>query len=507
MAMAVCSCGKKHRNRTTTKCNDCRPQCQNEACHGTRYPSGSNQLCSSCLWRTQSSTAEESTPPQQEQEEEEEVKVQEPLDLVQQLSLLSVDGFTQEQQTIIDHLESLDRTSSRQLLLVDAPGGTGKSFTLKHFARDPRFQFVAPTHHACKVLRASGIKNVMTIDKFLGLKFEYDSEGNRLKKYSCNSWGDCRILVVDECSMVNKEQLSHLISNKKVHVLFCGDRAQLPPIDKDSTKSLSPVYELPFDQQFQLTRIMRTDQPSLIECNAYYRAKSLRVEVNVSTLDPALFVKDSARFRQLALKAFENDEDAVILAYRNVIVNHYNDIVRCALFGDDALDYECGENLMVDEYFTVNGRKYYTGDSFKLVDVKVQDTEVTVPIMNEKRLKAFDTRTISMFQLTDENGVTIYKPVNAAAKKQLDQAKKDYKQFIKTQSSAALKRALWKDLEDFCSLYDAKVKYRYAMTVHKSQAQGFDNVFLCFNDIFGREKDQLTYVGVSRARKMLLMLK
>lgn len=482
--MPLCTnCKTTHRNRSTPLCNACRPKCSNPQCSG--FPTAHPTYCSKCLYFDRVHEEEESVEIAKEEEAEEA--------LLSAMDELSFSGYTNEQQQIIDAVDGLlKKGGPRKRLLIDAPGGTGKTYTMKKYGSCSTIQFLGPTHHSVKVLKSNGIFKVMTIDKFLGMSFRYDAEGNRTKSYKPPKV-QVKVIVVDECSMINDDQLFYL-KEMKCHIVFMGDRAQLPPVSGGGNKAQSGVYSLDFDGRFNLTRLMRTNHPDLLAVNQYYRAKSLHTKSPVGAPSSDVFTKSSTRFQEEALEAFSNRKDAVILCYRNSTVNKYNDIVRSKLYGQEAMAYERDEVLMVDEFFTVNGRRFYTGDRFKAVAVEIVDVEV--------EFDEWHKTTITMYRLTDGDGVTVFKPKDEHARKLFLKLCSDIKKYIK----ASKNTMLWNDFEEFKGAYNAPLKYIYAMTIHKSQGQTIDRVFVTFSDVFGSQESQLKYVAVSRAKEALLIL-
>ena len=118
--------------------------------------------------------------------------------------------YTPEQKEVIKSLKKFLFHSRDREILLNAPGGTGKTAIISGiFEGIPgvRAVFTAPTHQALSVLSGSlgGCRySVMTIHKFLRLTLD---EGKLIQKRRGEEEEDTDFLVVDECSMVGQDLL------------------------------------------------------------------------------------------------------------------------------------------------------------------------------------------------------------------------------------------------------------------------------------------------------------
>ena len=121
--------------------------------------------------------------------------------------------------------------------------GTGKT-TLIRFIVDALLNegikerdivFCAYTGKATLVLQQKGNDNATTLHKLLyESKPRPDGTFFRIPKQELNY----RVIIVDECSMAPKNMIELLLSHSGIYVIFSGDNAQLPPIDKDTDNHL-----------------------------------------------------------------------------------------------------------------------------------------------------------------------------------------------------------------------------------------------------------------------------
>jgi exodeoxyribonuclease-5 len=117
--------------------------------------------------------------------------------------------------------------------------GCGKSFIIKYIVEElnldeSKVAYCSYTGKAAEVLRAKGNKNVLTLHKLL-FEAHLNPDGtytNKKVKYL-----PYRLIVVDECSMVNKEMIDLLLSHN-IHVIFLGDNGQLSPVKSETNNLL-----------------------------------------------------------------------------------------------------------------------------------------------------------------------------------------------------------------------------------------------------------------------------
>jgi exodeoxyribonuclease-5 len=109
--------------------------------------------------------------------------------------------------------------------------GTGKSTLARHVAEhvDGDVVFAAFTGKAALVMRHKGCKDARTIHSLIYRATDSDTEEPSFVLNDESDATRARLIVIDECSMVDEELGRDLLSfGKKVLVL--GDPAQLPPV-------------------------------------------------------------------------------------------------------------------------------------------------------------------------------------------------------------------------------------------------------------------------------------
>src|SRR5215471_8517785 len=109
--------------------------------------------------------------------------------------------------------------------------GTGKTTLAKHLADgvDGKVLFAAFTGKAACVMRSKGCQGAATIHSLIYRARESGEETPSFELWDEAPASKARLIVIDECSMVDAELARDLMSFG-VPLLVLGDPAQLPPI-------------------------------------------------------------------------------------------------------------------------------------------------------------------------------------------------------------------------------------------------------------------------------------
>lgn len=186
--------------------------------------------------------------------------------------LFAARALTDGQRAAEDAIVQWFCNEARQIFVLSGFAGTGKTFLLSHVVKETlrlkageEAVFVAPTGKAAAVLVKNGTPAgtvhslIYTLDEE---NYDVDENGEIVRserpQFIRREKIDERIklIVVDEASMVDKTLLRDVLSFG-VKCLFCGDKAQLPPVRGENTV-LSAV-------DYALTEIVRqeADNPIL----------------------------------------------------------------------------------------------------------------------------------------------------------------------------------------------------------------------------------------------------
>src|SRR5262245_52552535 len=148
-----------------------------------------------------------------------------------------------------------------QMFRLFGYAGTGKTTLARHFAShvDGQVQFAAFTGKAAQVLRSKGAVNARTIHSLIyrprgeeAVADEVTGKTSMSPMFSLNRQSPvarARLIIVDECSMVD-EELGRDLMSFGTPILVLGDPGQLPPISGGG-------YFTDYEPDFLLTEIHR----------------------------------------------------------------------------------------------------------------------------------------------------------------------------------------------------------------------------------------------------------
>jgi exodeoxyribonuclease-5 len=109
--------------------------------------------------------------------------------------------------------------------------GTGKTTLARHIAAgiDGKVLFAAFTGKAACGMRSKGCRGASTIHRLIYKPQEKNEENPTFELWSKAPASHAKLIIIDECSMVDAELARDLMSFE-VPLLVLGDPAQLPPI-------------------------------------------------------------------------------------------------------------------------------------------------------------------------------------------------------------------------------------------------------------------------------------
>src|SRR3984893_10695289 len=123
------------------------------------------------------------------------------------------------------------QTGTPPLFRLFGYAGTGKTTLARHLAEDVdgKVLYAAFTGKAALVMRRKGCEGASTIHSMIYKPIERETETPTFELWDDAPIASARLIVIDECSMVDAE-LGRDLMSFGVPVLVLGDPAQLPPI-------------------------------------------------------------------------------------------------------------------------------------------------------------------------------------------------------------------------------------------------------------------------------------
>ncbi len=379
----------------------------------------------------------------------------------------------------------------------------------------------APTNKATQVLTSfgkdAGIEvETATIFSLLGLVLGSEGEVKRCFEGHEGSFDLYDIVIIDEGSMVGNmlmDKIEQRAIKYGVKVIFMGDHCQLNPVNEGQSRVFC-TEEVP--NTFSLTKVMRQDEGSPIrEIVGHTRALA-----NAGTMPPRFDTKLTpdedgvhclmgGEFIEAMLDQFDCDEYkndsrfCRVLAWTNKEVDRLNRLIRQRIYGKDCADYVEGETIAVlTPVLDENGQPViFTDDEVEIVSTNISKLEDKTDFDSLK--EGHPEYKCWILQVKLPTGgqyriVTLHRDslnaFNRRSNKLADRAKK--------------KVGTWKAFWAFKGKYTS-VRPVHSMTVHKSQGQTFNTIFVQCKDLLnnhqGKERARLLYVATSRATTNLVL--
>lgn len=476
--------------------------------------------------------------------------------------------LTNAQKDVLDRIDKFIKDSRKDadsLLTVSGVAGSGKTSIMEcvrlryMWDKNPstgRFYkifFASTTHRAAGVLKSKVKTKVYTLHSLFGINVETDMEGDRydckkkVNKLSEDKLDRDSIVVIDEASMINRENFAiirDVCNNLNVKCIFCGDKCQLAPVGDDEN-SCSVVFLGEGGDVLELTEIMRTDNDSIL-------GESIHVRENgnfsfVSDWDDdlnrgVLFLDRKSDISKLSnildiyvdnLK--ENPNAFRFITYTNDNVEKLNTLVRRKMGYNDIIP-RANEVLMSyanmgyqggGEYYIVNSESYVVESVEGVDEIDVSDyidgCSVGERFITAHRLKLRDALgDIKRINYIDIRENLMNREVASILAEEKVRLWKEWRITTDKKERNVITGKINK-IEDFLivndNIYNDKgwllqgkiMSYSYAITCHK--IQGGENDCIIINSLdFNRchnikVLEQLRYVGVTRAKKALIVLK
>lgn len=480
--------------------------------------------------------------------------------------------LTNDQRDALEKLHAFLESDER-VFILQGYAGSGKTTLLKGFVEylqslEKKYQLMAPTGRAAKVIREKTNKEATTIhrgiynfERLETIKAENElvEEQSYHYVFPINQISeDQNILIIDEASMVSSKESKHelftfgtgfllndlltyaKISTSKNKLIFVGDPAQLPPVGDNKSLALDPDYFIRdlnlSTKTAELSEVVRQNDNLILK-----NAEKIRDLIFSETRNELKFNYDLESFVQSNPNDFYEHfaetfptpkvGDGVIIAYSNGQCFHNNIAIREKLFPNQ-------EDLVVGDIILINNNNYHTygtelfnGDLAQVVEVNPATISQSAPVMIDKNGKKervvitlrFKWIKIRLPHFSEDISCLIHYDLLNSVNRDLsiDEMKAVYINFLirfnekqKEQKEKGLqsykigseefKNALKSD-----PFFNAlKIKYGYSITCHKSQGGEWENVFIDYSGRVSLKTEPLKwcYTATTRARKSVICL-
>jgi exodeoxyribonuclease-5 len=330
--------------------------------------------------------------------------------------------------------------------------GTGKTTLARHLAASVKGKvlFAAFTGKAALVMRHKGCTNASTIHSLIYRPLESNEEIPSFELWDDAPAGEAKLIIIDECSMVD-EELGRDLMSFAVPLLVLGDPAQLPPVSGGG-------YFTSAEPDAMLTEVHRQAQDNpIVRLSMEVRAGRALAP---GTYGDTMIVRRSELDRERVLRSDQ------LLVGRNATRRAYNQRMRERRGFEGALP-TTGDKLVC---LRNNRRKgLFNGGLWT--------------VQERPRLR----RQILRMQLTPEEN-TRAKPTKVAVRREC--------------FSGGLEELAWDERKHY-----QEFDFGYVLTVHKAQGSQWDDVVL-FDESFAfpDSRERWLYTGITRAAKRLTLV-
>ncbi len=402
---------------------------------------------------------------------------------------------------------------------LDGPAGTGKSTSAAFAGQEMlslgiQLALAAPTNKATRNLntfkqKISPSANIPTgtIYSLLGLKLGKEGEVREIAQGAQHKLEGVKVIILDEWSMVNDQLMGFVrafCEDTGTKVVFMGDPFQLPPVGQEQS-AVEHLY-----RNCYLSKVERHDNQILTlathlrECIENGTRPTFKTDRDE---DGGVSVMRSGDFRRMIRRAFSSpvyDEypDAFkALAWRNSIVDDYNESIRDEMYGGNpATPFEIGERIVAKEpVLDVIEFRDSGVESFQATT----DEEGTVlsvvtcphPVYGEVEVYA-----VSFTNTFDQTCVG-YVPT-AAGQRVVDRRLRE----LGDEAKADRKR--WGAFWTYKGLF-ANLAPCHALTTHRGQGSTYRSVFVDLDDLMVNrnelERMRMIYTACTRPSKSLFL--
>ena len=488
-------------------------------------------------------------------------------------------------------------------------------------------------------LEEKGFKvHFLTIHKLLNYQNDFDIEGERIFiKGDKASISNYDLVIVDECSMIPFQIVSHLfeeanktnlLAKRRPKILYIGDHCQLPPVNekisivfakndkdfnfelyknqyiKNSTGSieLDKQLTLSIENKFKelknqilqmeytvLRQVMRSNNDKVIGlCNEFrawilneikapmsYKFKGEKVFLYKCPINEKTKIKNKINntwFNKCVEYFKSNNEKQhvsnIILTWTNKQTDEYNDSMRKIIFNKQKLNkFEIGDILILTDFYNIKetevkpidkkieSKRFYTSEQIKVTDIEhvvrgisefteglskklgriknIHDIEEkyikSVKLINKNTIRKYNTWKLYVHRLTDivvdsmpethqiyvvdDDSIALLikdrKFVADEIKKLRNYYRNIHKENINLIDTKVI-RPLWRELNNKLVDPFAKVSIAISISIHRSQASTFYNVFVDADDVLKNSRDEESkrcfYTAITRCSNELHIL-
>lgn len=405
-------------------------------------------------------------------------------------------------------------------MTIRGPAGVGKSFITKYLidsCEEKNGIFLAtPTHQAKIVLAKMSGLGVSTLHSLLKIHPQTYEEVRTFEQAGDPELQDCRILFVDEASMVDDDLFEILMTSIHPHcrVIAIGDKEQIQPV-KHEPGVLSPFFS---DQRFlqvEMETILRqaADNPIIQVATAIRQGGSLH---HLTKEGKGVFkLPDLRTYFKLFFAKVKQPEDLLqyrMLSFTNDVVDKCNSAIREEIYKTEE-PYFPGEFLVLQNPVVIKEKfkgiemvetLFNNGQIVQIESLRKVDFVMNLPLTYKKTIQVYQLNCLDL-ETNEVKPMKVLATVNDQIELQdyLNKAAQLYKG-----APGKNKKAMW---SQFWALKDAfaETKPLGANTVHKSQGTTLTGTLYYTRDKSYADlaiQRQLDYVACTRPTDFLAFM-
>lgn len=375
----------------------------------------------------------------------------------------------------------------------------------------------APTHQAKNVLAAATGMDASTIHSALKISPVTNEELRVFEQQKGKKAPDlsmCRVFVVEEVSMVDKEMfriIKRSIPSNAI-ILGLGDKDQIRPVNADGVTELSPFFDEEIFDVIRMDKIMRQAEGNpIIQVSRAVRDGKMLKPMEAGDLGVFQHAEAGAFLRRYfeRVKTPEDLMENRMFAYTNSNVDKLNAVIRKHLYKTTE-PFVLDEVIVMQEPLVQEMRQagqtfteilYNNNEKIRVLEITQRTEVIKAEKCDEKiSIDFYILKTISLEEeITAEIQVVVDPVMQNRLGEYLNYVAGTYKRIKQQTGYKAPWHSFWAIKNKF-----QDVKPLPVCTYHKAQGSTYDHAYMYTRDAYAfADYDlckQLIYVGVTRAR-------
>lgn len=408
--------------------------------------------------------------------------------------------FTNDQYEALNNIAKFKESTDLFFLLV-GNAGTGKTTIAENIAKYMKAQVLAPTNTAVNRLKEKFCDNTFREHNFKTIHQQLygfpDRDGTFTIKKD-KGFTTKGTYIIDEVSMIDESLLKDIIKeaeNKKAKVIFIGDDFQLEPVGKDPKLFSKASIEKLFNYNYyKLNEVMRNSS-TILNVATYLRRYDTPFILDINNKE---FSRVNNFTDELGYN-IENDDDYIVLVSTNKKRIEYNDYIRKYRYKDDYMTPVLDKERVI----SVSNLIYTNGECYTLHRPVVKCIAKESIIINNYGKQVKKTYEFYLVEHEDDKGnpkTTLLIPdldLPSLHKEQLMNSTFFNNNPLFAKYSSKQKKFIWRSEINIAT-------YAYAISVHKSQGNEWDHVYINSDWLSDSwNKSRWYYTAITRAKKTI----